>query len=348
MQIGLVGFPQSGKKTLFRLLTGADPAKAQTAIAPVRDPRVAKLTEMYRPAKVTPAAIQYFLLPDLTKNSEENQEFFKGLALVDAIGIVARAFVDESVFHLDGSVDPMRDIQAIQSEFLLNDLLFVEKRIERLNKELARKTNDAQKGELGLMARCKDHLDQEKPLSVMTWSEEDQKKVSGYSFLTRKALLVILNAGENRISDESFFHPIKQRYPHAGAAQVSAKIEEELSALDDPKEKEAFLKELGIKESALDQLTRVSYQTLGLISYFTVGQDEVRAWTVRVGSTAPQAAGAIHSDLERTFIRAEQMSYQEFITLGSEDAVRKAGKYHLRGKEYIVEDGDILNFRCGG
>ncbi len=348
MQIGLVGFPQSGKKTLFRLLTGADPAKAQTAIAPVRDPRVAKLTEMYHPAKVTLAAIQYFLLPDLTKNSEENQEFFKGLALVDAIGIVVRAFGDESVFHLDGSVDPMRDLRAIQSEFLLNDLLFVEKRIERLNKELARKTNDAQKGELELMVCCKDHLDQEKPLSTMAWSDEDQKKVSGYSFLTRKGLLVILNAGENRISDESFFHSIKQRYPHAGVAQVSAKIEEELSALDDPKEKEAFLKELGIKESALDQLTRVSYQTLGLISYFTVGQDEVRAWTVRAGSTAPQAAGAIHSDLERAFIRAEQMSYQEFITLGSEDAVRKAGKYRLRGKEYIVEDGDILSFRCGG
>lgn len=348
MQIGLVGFPQSGKRTLFRLLTGADPAKAQTAIAPVRDPRVAKLTQTYHPAKVTPAVIQYFLLPNLTKNSEDNQEFFKGLALVDAIGVVARAFEDESIFHIDGSVDPMRDLQAIQSEFLLNDLLFVEKRIERLNKELARKANEAQKGELELMLRCKRHLDQEKPLSVMAWSDEDRKKVSGYSFLTRKALLVILNVGENQISDDSFFARIKQRHPHAGIAQVSAKIEEELSALEDPKEKEAFLKEMGIKESALDQLTRVSYQTLGLISYFTVGLDEVKAWTVRVRSTAPQAAGAIHSDLERTFIRAEQMSYQEFITLGSEDAVRKAGKYRLRGKEYIVEDGDILSFRCGG
>jgi GTP-binding protein YchF len=348
MQIGLVGFPQAGKKTLFRLLTGADPSKAQTAIAPVRDPRVAKLTEVYHPAKVTPAVIQYVLLPDLTKNSEDNQEFFKGLALVDAIGIVVRAFEDETIFHIDGSVDPTRDLQAIQSEFLLNDLLFVEKRIERLQKESARKASEAQKRELELMSRCKEHLDQEKPLSIMKWSDEDQKKVSGYSFLTRKALLVILNAGENGISDESFFHPIKQRYSHAGVVQVSAKIEEELSALDDPKEKEAFLTELGIKESALDQLTRVSYQTLGLISYFTVGEDEVRAWTVKIHSTAPQAAGAIHSDLERTFIRAEQMSYQEFVTLGSEEAVRRAGKYHLRGKEYIVQDGDILNFRCGG
>lgn len=348
MQIGLVGFPQSGKKTLFRLLTGADPAKAQTAIAAVRDPRLTKLTEMYQPVKVTPATIQYSLLPDLTKNSQDNQEFFKGLALVDAIGIVVRAFEDETVFHIDGSVDPMRDLQAIQSEFLLNDLLFVEKRIERLNKELARKINDAQKRELDLMSRCKEHLDQEKPLSAMAWSDEDQKKVSGYSFLTRKTLLAILNVSENRISDHFLFSQIKQRYPHAGIAQVSAKIEEELSVLEDPKEKEAFLKDLGIKESALDQLTKVSYQSLGLMSYFTVGQDEVRAWTVKIHSTAPQAAGAIHSDLERTFIRAEQMSYQELITLESEEAVRKAGKYHLRGKEYIVEDGDILSFRCGG
>lgn len=381
MQIGLMGYPQTGKKTLLRLLTSVH---AQTlspgaggaipGICPVRDPRIDRLATMYKPKKVTPATIQYLLLPDMTKDSAKNQELLKAIALVDVVGLVARAFADETVFHLEGSVDPLRDIEAMQAELILNDLLFIEKRLERMAKEQARRSGmvpppacgpggragsqppakgrqagggmDRSK-EHALLTTLQAHLNENLPLRTLPLDAEEVKLLGGASLLTRKPLLLIVNVGEDAIQDHRVLEELARRYAaqRVHAVQVSAKIEEELAQLDDPAERATFLNDLGISESAIDGLTRVSYEALGLISYFTVGADEVRAWTVRQGASAAEAGGVIHSDIERGFIRAELMKYNDLIALGNEQAVAAAGKAHLKGKEYLVEDGDIMNFR---
>ena len=354
MQIGLIGLPQAGKKTLLRLLTGVDAAavasgngEAVPGICPVRDPRIERLTAMYHPEKVTPATIQYLLMPDLTKDSAKNQELFRALTQVDVLAHVARAFVDDTVFHLDGSVDPLRDIETVQAELLLNDLLFIEKRLERIAKEQSKRSGVDRAKEQGLLVKLQAHLNDSHPLRTLAIDREEEKLLSGAPLLTRKPLLLILNVGEEQMREQQLVQQVSARSTgqQIHLVQVSAKIEEELSQLDDPNERAAFLKDLGITESAIDRLTRVSYEALGLISYFTVGPDEVRAWTVHRGASAAEAGGVIHSDIERGFIRAELVKYHDLMTLGSEQAVASAGKAHLKSKEYLVEDGDILNFR---
>jgi len=353
MQIGLIGLPQAGKKTLMRLLTGVE-ASASAAhgdavpgICPVRDPRVERLTALYHPAKVTPATIHYWLMPDVTKDSAKNQELLKALLAVDALACVVRAFHDEAVFHLDGSVDAVRDTGTIQAELILNDLLFVEKRLERLAKEAKNRAGTDRSKEQALLQRLQAHLNESRPLRTLALEEQEQRLLSGTPLLTRKPCVIVLNVDETVVRDRRLRDDIAQRNAEQQlhVVQLSAKIEAELSQLDDPAERAAFMKELGIAEPAIDGLTRVSYEALGLISYFTVGPDEVRAWTVRRGARAPEAGGAIHSDIERGFIRAEQMTYDDVMTLGSEQAVAAAGKASLKGKEYVVADGDILNFR---
>ena len=354
MHIGLIGLPQSGKKTLLRLLTGVD-AHAATAsqeglvpgICSVRDPRLERLAAMYHPQKLTPATIQYLLMPDLTNDSAKNQELFKALAHVDVVAAVIRAFADDTVFHLEGSVNPHRDLTMVQTELLLNDLLFVEKRLERLAKEQARRSGVDRAAERELLATLQAALNDGAALRTLTLGPEQPKLLSGAPLLTSKPLLVILNVGETQVRE---LRAVEELKATAGskdfhAVRVSAKIEEELSQLNDPTERAAFLKELGIVESAIDGLTRVSYDALGLISYFTVGTDEVRAWTVRRGASAAAAARIIHSDLERGFIRAELIKYDDLMALGSEHAVANSGKAYLKGRDYLVEDGDILNFR---
>ena len=354
MHIGLIGLPQSGKKTLLRLLTRVDAQAVSPSnggvvpgVCPVRDPRVERLASMYKPEKVTPATIQYLLMPDLTKDSAKNQELLKALQAVDVLAHVVRVFEDDTVFHLDGSVDPLRDIDTGQAELILNDLLFIEKRLERIAKEQSRRGGVDRSKEQALLAKLQSHLNDNLPLRTLPLEPEEEKLLSSAPLLTQKALLVILNVSEDRIRDHQLLDEVKQRYAahRIHAFQLSAKIEEELSALEDPAERAAFLKELGIAEPAIDGLTRVSYEALGLISYFTVGPDEVRAWTIRRGASAAEAGGVIHSDIERGFIRAELIKYLDLIALGSEQAVASAGKAQLKGKEYVVEDGDILNFR---
>ena len=351
MKLGLIGFPKVGKRTLFRLLTGQEnepengKEEAQ-GLARVRDERFERLVKIYRPRLETPAQIEFSLLPDLEKQAERNTRIWRIIEKVDVICHLVRAFPDETVFHVDGSVDARRDIAALNQELQLNDLLLIEKRVERLEKERGR-NGDARRAALEreLLTRMKNHLEAGRFLSNFPFTDEEQKIVSGYIFLTRKPMILILNLGEKQLNDSGLIDQLAADFPGQAFQwiAVSAKIEEELSHLDE-EEQQAFLEELNIAQSALDRLTLVCYSTLGLISFFTVGPDEVRAWTNRKESFAPQAARVIHSDIERGFIRAEVIKYEDLIQLGNEQKVREAVKLLQKGRDYVVEDGDIINF----
>jgi len=351
MKLGLVGYPQVGKRTLFRLLTGDSPdgdgAKGSfQGFAKVRDERFERLVEMYRPKMETPAQMEFTLLPDLDLQSSRNAPALKALESVDVICHLVRTFQDDSVFHAAGSVDPRHDILRFNEEIQLYDLLFVEKRFERAVKE--RRKLDARKvqSEIQLLDRMKAHLETGGFLRDLSCSDEELRLIAGYPpLLTCKAMIIILNVGEDQINDSRLADRFLGDFPE-GTFQwigVSAKIEEELSRLE-AEERQGFLEELGIEKPALDKLTLLCFRNLGLISFFTVGQDEVRAWTNRQGSYAPQAARVIHSDIERGFIRAEVIKYEDLVKLGSEQRVKEAGRLMQRGKDYIVEDGDIINF----
>lgn len=356
MEIGIIGLPQTGKKTLFNLLT--DGSLGETAgkklskdpgmgISKVHDFRLDKVAELYKTRKLTPATITYILLPGLSKNSDDNQAAFKSIVTVDALCHVVRAFDDNTVFHVDGSVDPLRDINFVEAELILHDLVFAESRIERLEKDIKRKNEDSAKKELLLIKRIVEALNEEKPLRTLDFSEDEKKVINAYPFLTRKNMLIALNMSEDKVAEADLMEKVQQAFKDRGlhCVQVSCKIEAELSEIDDPEEKKVFLDDLGIERSALEKLTLLSYDALDRLSFFTVGEDECRAWTIRKGENAAQAGGAIHSDIERGFIRAEHMKIDDLLELGSEAKVKEAGKFSLKGKDYIVEDGDILHFR---
>jgi len=352
MKLGLVGFPQVGKRTLFRLLTGKEPnpeGKKGNALglAKVRDARFDRLVEIYNPRQETPAQIEFLLLPDLDPQASRSDQVLQGLEHVDVICHLVRAFQDDSVFHIHGMVDPRRDILLFNEDLQLNDLLFIEKRLERLEKERNRK-KDVQKTamEIDLLTRMKVHLEAGRFLRSFSVAEVEEKVIAGYPLLTRKAVIIILNAGEEIPEAHDQIGQLKESFREQDFQwiAVSAKIEQELCHLD-PADRQTFLEELQLDQPALDRLTMLCYETLGLISFFTVGPDEVRAWTDRQGSLAPQAAGVIHSDFERGFIRAEVMKYRDLIKLGSEQKVKEVGRYMQKGRDYVVEDGDIINFR---
>jgi GTP-binding protein YchF len=351
MKLGLVGFPQVGKRTLFRLLTGKEPNSENKkgnvlGLAKVRDMRFDHLVEIYEPRQETPAHIEFLLLSDLDQQASRNDEILRGLEQVDVICHLVRTFQDDTVFHLHGTVDPRRDILLFNEELQLNDLLFIEKRLERLEKEQNKK-KDVQKTvlEADLLTRMKVHLETGRFLRNFLLTETEEKLIASYPLLTRKAVIIILNVGEESTEAYDLMSALKEGFREQEFQWiiVSAKIEQELCHLDG-EDRQTFLEELQFDQPALDRLTLLCYKTLGLISFFTVGPDEVRAWTDRQGSLAPQAAGVIHSDFERGFIRAEVMKYQDLIKLGSEQKVREVGKYMLKGRDYVVEDGDIINF----
>ena len=356
MEIGIIGLPQTGKKTLFKLLTDSVSADEQSGhhatkkpnigLSKVHDDRLLKLAAKYNPRAVTPALIKYLLLPGLSKNSQENREALKAISTVDAICHVVRAFNDETVFHVDGTMDPLRDISYVQSELLLADLIFSEGRIERLEKELKRKNEPAREKELQLMRSVVEHLSGEKPLRLMPLSDEDKKVLNAYPLLTRKNMIVALNVHENDLASDALLRRVEAACSDDAihCVQVSLKIEEELAAIENDEDRMTFCSELGITRSALEKITRLSYEALDRISFFTVGEDEVRAWTSPCNVSAPQAGGAIHSDIERGFIRAEHMHFDDLISCGSEQKVKETGRLSLKGKDYQVQDGDILNF----
>jgi ribosome-binding ATPase len=353
MKIGIIGLPQAGKKTLFQTLTGAElrdqggNPKPVPGTADIRDQRFDKLVAMYNPVKETRARLDLVLLPKIEQETIAKGDIFKDISDVDAICHVVRAFEDDAIYHEAGSVDPLRDAEIVNSELLMHDQIFVEKRIERLEIQLKKIRDDKQARELALLQRMLAHLEEESPLRLMDLDEDEDLMIRSYPFITTKELILAFNVAEDQLEDSSLLERIREicSREKIEAMLVSAQVESEIAQLDSDEEKAEFMQDLGIEEPALEVLTRLCLKALGRMSFFTVGPEEVHQWLVRLNSPAPVAAGAIHSDLQRGFIRAEVMKYDELLEHGSETELKKLGKMYLQGKDYIVADGDILNIR---
>lgn len=351
MKIGLIGLAGSGKTTLFQLLTegqggGAAAGKmaANVGMARVPDLRIDFLSGMYKPKKTTYAQIELTDIPGLVPKSGSHG-FLSAARNVDALVQVVRAFSDATVPHPSDTIDPWRDLELIHTELLLADLEVVEKRIERLT---SGKQKGIQQEELDLLQSCKRILEEEGRLDTLDLTESQTELVSGYAFLTLKPLLVVVNMDEDQW--RSGVYPGKDRLEQYSREQgvpvvgVCAQTEMEIGLLA-PDERAEFLSDLGITESGIDRLARATYQHLKLISFFTVGEDEVRAWTIEKGTSAKRAAGKIHSDIERGFIRAEVVKYKDLHELGGMAKLKEKGLFRLEGKDYTMEDADIVNFR---
>lgn len=353
MNIGIVGLCGSGKTTLFNLLIEGRAAAASSAkmeanvgMARVPDPRIDFLSNMYKPKKTTYAQMELIDLPGLVPGGQGGTSFLTSVRNVDALVQVIRAFDDAKVPHPSGTIDPWRDLNLLHTELLLADLDLVEKRIERL--EGGKKKKDAEQEELEVLKRCREILEGEGRLEQLEFTPVQMEFVSGYGFLTQKPMLVEVNLDENQWRAGTY--PGQEKLEQFCKEQgiplltVCAKTEMEIGQLP-PSERDEFLNDLGVTESGIDRLARATYAHLKLISFFTVGEDEVRAWTINKGTNAKRAAGKIHSDIERGFIRAEVVKYQHLHDLGSMVKVKEKGLFQLEGKDYIFEDGDIANFR---
>ncbi len=355
MKIALFGFPQTGKTTLFRLLTGFEPpahaahGETQVAMAKVPDPRLPVLTEMYKPRKTVPATVEYLDLPAMEKGQAAKVLPLDQLRTADALVHVVRAFEDENVPHVEGSVDPARDVALMETEFVLADHTVAERRIEKLQLSVQKTNRDEEKKELALIRRLLEALEAETPLRNLELTDAERALIRGYTFLSLKPLLIAVNAGEDdagKLEQGAAAFGLEEiaARPHTEVVALSAKIEHEIAQLDDA-DAASFRADLGIETSALDRMIRASYALLGRHSFFTVGEDEVRAWTIGVGTVARKAAGTIHSDIERGFIRAELVAYDDLIAAGSWSACRDKGTLRLEGKDYVMKDGDVVNFR---
>ncbi|MFA5336049.1 MAG: redox-regulated ATPase YchF [Candidatus Omnitrophota bacterium] len=354
MKIGIIGLPQTGKKTLFELLTEHEITEKDLAsgkniksIAEIKDPRFDKLVAMYNPKKHVRARIDIELLPKIEKDAITKGDIFKDIAETDALCHVVRQFADDSVYHISGTVDPKRDIDSVNAELILHDLIFVEKRLERVELELRKLKDEAKSKERDVLLKIKAHLEKEIPLRLLELKPEEKKAIASYPFVTLKEMMLAVNVSEDDLKNKEFLAGLQKAYEplKIEVMLVSAKVESEIASLETEKEKQEFLAALGIEEPAVNMLTRLCIKAMNLISFFTVGEDEVRQWTIKRDSPAPEAAGAIHSDLQKGFIRAELIKLSDLFGLGSEDKVKEAGKLYLKGKDYIVEDGDILNIR---
>lgn len=356
MRLGIIGLPQAGKTTVFNALTRGDRPtgtlagggrfEVQTAVVAVPDPRVDRLSAMFRPRKTVYAQVTVVDIGGVEGAAEAKAGFsgplLNQLTQLDGFLHVVRAFEDPTLPHPAGRVDPGRDLESVDGEFQLNDLLAVERKLERLQEDAKKgavKDKALAQREQALFARLHAALSADQPLRDVELTPEDEKLLSGYGLLTLKPALVIVNVGEQAPA-------VELATPHRRAAVVSlqGKLEMELAQLP-ADEAGAFLDEYGIDEPGLNRVIRESYRLLGLQSFFTVGEDEVRAWTVRRGATAPEAAGVIHTDFQKGFIRAEAIGYDELVALGGLAEAKAKGKLRLEGKEYVVQDGDVLNIR---
>jgi GTP-binding protein YchF len=361
MKTGIIGLPQVGKTSLFRILTKANlsvqafsnPREAHLGIAKVPDERLDKLAALYHPKKLTHASVEYVDVGAIGQDALKESAYIGHLRQVDALIHVLRAFEDAAIPHV-GPIDPLRDIKNVEFDLMVSDLGQVEKRLERLEKDLKKMKSPDLEKENELLIKAKAHLETEKPLREMDISPEDKKRIRGFMFLSEKPMLYVLNIGESMELGKDLEEAVAKykltevaSRPNAGASAICGKVEAELSEMSDEDAAE-FLSSYGLKESGLSRLIRTSYHLLGLISFFTAGEDECRAWTVPVNSRAVNAAGAIHSDLEKHFIRAETIRWSQLLEAGSEANARAKGTLRLEGKEYIVQDGDVMHIRHSG
>jgi GTP-binding protein YchF len=357
MKTAIIGLPMVGKTSLFTILTGAHEAtrvglmEARVGITKVPDARLDALAKIFEPPKITHATVEYLDFPAVSKEALRDPSYLASMRVADALAHVLRLFQSDTVPHEKGSVDPVRDLEDVEIELILSDLVVVEKRMERLEKERKKIKSTEHDREFALLERCKATLEQNVALRTLELTADEEKLIRGFQFLSQKPMLFVLNIGEE---DAGRLHEIEEEYrkgPLAGRTNtavtaICGKIEAELAELSAEEARE-YLTSYGLKDSALTRLISATYALLGLMSFLTAGETEVRAWTISMNSPAQKAAGAIHSDFEKKFIRAEVVNWQALIDHGGYPGVREKGLLRLEGKEYIVKDGDVLVIRHG-